>query len=265
MRSVSFAICLLIWSTKLVGQVPLPLGHSHNDYEQERPLFHALSLGFTSIEADIHPFFGQLKVAHEKKNLWKKPNLKTLYISPLDSIIQENGGSVFPNDSTVMTLMIDLKTKKEIAVRRLHRLLKRHDHLFYKKENNSLTWGPIRVVLSGNPPNDVLSRLESPYLFVDGRIGEEYPPNVKSMVCRISANFNSMKDTNGNVKSFDELSRIVRSCTKNGRNFRFWSTKDNAESWDYLKNLGVSLIGVDDLDAFATYMRNDVAPTLSSK
>lgn len=31
---------------------PLPLAHSHNDYERDNPLHDALANGFTSIEAD---------------------------------------------------------------------------------------------------------------------------------------------------------------------------------------------------------------------
>ena len=48
-----------------VSVTPLANAHSHNDYEHDRPLLDALDHGFTSIEADIFLFEGQLLVTHD--------------------------------------------------------------------------------------------------------------------------------------------------------------------------------------------------------
>jgi len=39
---------------------PLPQAHSHNDYEQKRPLLEALDHGFCSVEADVFLVEGSL-------------------------------------------------------------------------------------------------------------------------------------------------------------------------------------------------------------
>ena len=40
--------------------------HSHNDYEQEKPLFHAIKLGFASIEVDLWLIDEELYVSHNR-------------------------------------------------------------------------------------------------------------------------------------------------------------------------------------------------------
>lgn len=56
---VIFGAIVLIY-----GQIPLEKAHAHNDYEHERPLFDALSHGFTSVEVDVHLVDGKLYVSH---------------------------------------------------------------------------------------------------------------------------------------------------------------------------------------------------------
>ena len=50
--------------TNSQAQTPLQRAHSHNDYEQKRPLFEALARGICSVEADIWLVNGKLLVAH---------------------------------------------------------------------------------------------------------------------------------------------------------------------------------------------------------
>jgi len=62
---------------------PLAQAHAHNDYEHDRPLFDALSHGFTSVEADIYLVDGQLLVAHDPEDLDPARTLRSLYLEPL--------------------------------------------------------------------------------------------------------------------------------------------------------------------------------------
>ncbi len=45
--------------------VPLARAHAHNVYEHERPIFDALSHGFTSVEADVWFVNGERLMGHE--------------------------------------------------------------------------------------------------------------------------------------------------------------------------------------------------------
>src|SRR5258708_25649063 len=47
---------------------PMTAAHSHNDYEQRRPLLDSLALGYRSVEADIWLRDGELRVSHQGRS-----------------------------------------------------------------------------------------------------------------------------------------------------------------------------------------------------
>src|SRR5690606_7390192 len=75
---------------------PLPGAHAHNDYEHARPLLDALEHGFCGIEADIHLRNGELLVGHDPEDLAPERTLEKLYLRPLNDLVKENGGRVYP-------------------------------------------------------------------------------------------------------------------------------------------------------------------------
>ena len=101
--SISF---LFFFVNTSFGQefITLPNGHSHNDYTRDSPLYDALKYGFTSIEVDVYWHKGRMVVTHDDKLLDEKPTLQELYLNPLSSIIQNNGGTVFKDDETQLVL-----------------------------------------------------------------------------------------------------------------------------------------------------------------
>ena len=236
----------------------LHLAHSHNDYEQHNPLFEALSHGFTSVEVDIHPYKGDLKVNHTKCGYKRKRNFSELYIKPLDSVVFANGGTLFGNDSTQLTLMVDLKSKKKKALNLLHQVLAKRDHLFHKLVNGREIWGPVMVLISGNPPLHEWQKINSPYFFLDARIGTTYPPAMKKRIKRISGHINKITSMDllisGDTREINRLKHIVSTIYKLGYpEFRFWGTRDDEKIWEVLLSIGVNKISVDDLSAFAKF------------
>jgi len=114
MKKIIFvALCFLTIYQSTAQEKILYQAHAHNDYAHEKPLFKALSLGFISIEADVHLVAGELYVAHYKPKLEKANTLKELYLEPLRKRILANGGKVYPNNSASLYLMIDIKTEAE--------------------------------------------------------------------------------------------------------------------------------------------------------
>src|SRR5260370_27011364 len=62
---------------------PMTAAHSHNDYEQRRPLLDALALGYRSVEADIWLRDGELWVSHKGRSF--AGTLRELYLDPLQA------------------------------------------------------------------------------------------------------------------------------------------------------------------------------------
>src|SRR6266852_3845830 len=68
--------------------MPMTAAHSHNDYEQRRPLLDALALGYRSVEADIWLRDSELWVSHKGRSL--AGTLRELYLDPLQDRADRN-------------------------------------------------------------------------------------------------------------------------------------------------------------------------------
>jgi hypothetical protein len=81
------------------ASVGLERAHAHNDYEHNRPLFDALVHGFKSVEADIWLVNGELIIAHDPEDVPQAVQegriLRSLYLDPLQTVVSQNGGSVY--------------------------------------------------------------------------------------------------------------------------------------------------------------------------
>ncbi len=230
-------------------------GHSHNDYEQRTPLFDALKHGYTSIEVDIQYHEDKLAVAHDPEDLNSKPSLRDLYLSPLDSIIQVHEGTIFKDDSTTLILMIDLKEEKQRTLKKLATLLDDYKMHLYKRHNGLQTWGPLKVLLSGDPPLSTLQELNRSYFFIDGRVDIIYPSALVNMVDRISASYALVWNAADRDQSIRDLAKWSRDYN---RKLRFWATPDKPELWQKLNDLKVDWISVDDLKGYRDFYYSEV-------
>ncbi|KAL8696887.1 MAG: hypothetical protein Q9224_002568, partial [Gallowayella concinna] len=178
---------LTTWPTDFSRDItPIPC-HSHNDYWRRVPLYDALAAGCTGVEADVWldpALKDDLYVGHTRKSLTPARTLKSLYIDPLltilnnqnsnnnnnsssDSSIAEedtlSGGVFDTSPSTSLTLLIDLKTASAstfpIVLAALQPLLQKN-YLTTWTEAKGLIRGPITVV--GTGLTDFLPAILSP-------------------------------------------------------------------------------------------------------
>src|SRR5215218_4478026 len=99
---------------------PLAQAHAHNDYEHERPLFDALSHGFTSVEADIYLVDGALLVAHDPEDVQPGRTLESLYLQPLARLVRANHGTVYRGSRQPLQLLVDIKNTGAETYTELH-------------------------------------------------------------------------------------------------------------------------------------------------
>ncbi|KAJ5469399.1 hypothetical protein N7539_009017 [Penicillium diatomitis] len=71
------------------GVVPIAC-HSHNDYWRHVPLFSALAVGCTGVEADIWPDGKNLRVGHTRRTVIKNQTLRSLYLDPILNILDQH-------------------------------------------------------------------------------------------------------------------------------------------------------------------------------
>ncbi len=261
-----YVLFLLIWiQIPLIAQefIILPNGHSHNDYTRNRPLYDALDYGFTSIEVDVYWQDGRMVVTHDDKKLEEKPTIQELYLDPLKTIIQNNGGRVFENSDIQLVLMVDLKSEKVATYLALRDIFKNYLDMIEWYNDYEVVAGPVKVVLSGGPPIDLIQKQAKRYFSVDGSVeqwGEDYPAE---LMPRASTNYRTYFKWYGKGEiPADELHKmrdLIQLAHSKNRKIRFWGCPNSIEVWKRLMDEGVDWINVDDLQGFNAFYRKRIS------
>lgn len=249
---IPFFVFILISSwTSLVGQSNnTVIAHSHNDYEQERPLARALELGFQSIEIDILLHENQLKVSHNKSKLSQKPTIEELYFDPLINLIK--------SDNLLKWVLIDFKHYSLKTLETLHSSVLKYTDLFQSRTSNDRN-SPLQIILSGNiPRKEIANNPKYDYFFLDGRITDLEDSKPLKYTPMISANITSFTTWRRNHCLKDDEIEAIQILTNKihalGIKLRFWNTEDNETIWNQLLALRVDVISVDNLCKFNEYL-----------
>lgn len=233
----------------LSGQELLHRAHAHNDYQRNKPLEKALELGITSLEVDLFLHKGKLRVAHTGLALGTKPLFQTLYLDPLAQRIKENGGTVFPGDSTQLILMLEPKKHKEKLLNALKELLNAYPELFATHRGESVNWAPIKILITGNPPKQQVLTHEPEILALDGGVYMLADTFKSSDVPRISMNYKSTFKWRGrgkfSMEEYEKLIQLVAAADAQGKELRFWNMPHRPAIWTMFLNAGVHRINID--------------------
>ncbi len=255
-----FSLSFTYSTSSAQNRIILVNGHSHNDYQQERPLYDALTYGFSSIEVDVYLHEGRMVVTHDDKHLQEKPTLQDVYLDPLKTIIQNNGGTVFKNNPTQLVLMIDPKSEKVSTYLALKEIFKDYVHIIeWFKEEQKIP-GPIKVLLSGGPPIDLIEKETERYFYIDGSLEQGSTVYPVSLMPRTSGNYRNYFEWygKGQMPGREEkiLKELITLAHLNGRKIRFWGCPNRPEVWKKLLDEGVDWINVDDLEGFNIFYRD---------
>jgi endonuclease/exonuclease/phosphatase family metal-dependent hydrolase len=237
---------------------PLPRSHSHNDYEQPNPLWDAIRQGFVSLEVDVWLIDEELYVSHNRPFLSNNlATLRELYLSPLAELITKNKGWVYPSDKQPIQLLIDLKSEGLSTYLQLDYLLEEYDYLFKPMGDKP---APVQVVISGNRPVEHLKEEKKRLACLDGRpeeLGEQFPNDLMPMVSQRYSLVTKWKGKTPITESEKrEIKTLVDQAHRLDKKVRLWDIPDNELVWKTLLDLGIDYINVDDLDRFATFMRD---------
>ncbi|MFI5381360.1 MAG: phosphatidylinositol-specific phospholipase C/glycerophosphodiester phosphodiesterase family protein [Tepidisphaerales bacterium] len=256
LSAASFLSLLLLLAAAPAPR-PLTNVHSHNDYEQPRPLFDALDHGFCSVEADIYLVGGQLLVAHTPIGLRPGRTLESLYLVPLTQRIKENGGRVY-RDGPTITLLVDLKTDGPALYAALRPVFQKYADILTRYADGKVEEKAVTIILSGNRPIEMLAAEKERLAFIDGRLPdlESNPP--ATLTPWISSNFTQSFKWRGQgempPEEMDKLRALVSKAHEQHRRIRFWSIPDNPAGWKAMQSAGVDLINSDKLAALREFL-----------
>lgn len=237
--------------------MPLPRAHSHNDYEQSRPLAEALDCGFMNIEADVYVVDGELLVAHDEKDVKPERTLRSLYLKPLSERAAANDGRIYRGQGAV-TLLIDFKTGASPTWAVLKPQLEEFRNLLTEFDGDHVTERAVTVVISGERPVKQLSEAKRRLAFIDGRPNdlEKNPP--VTLVPWISSSWTGLFEWRGEgefpAEEKKKFHDFIAKAHAQGRRVRFWGVPNEPFAWDILTAGGVDILGSDDLPKLRDYL-----------
>ncbi|GAA4146856.1 phosphatidylinositol-specific phospholipase C/glycerophosphodiester phosphodiesterase family protein [Phytohabitans flavus] len=247
---------------------PLPRAHAHNDYEHERPLFDALSHGFTSVEADIYLVDGELLVAHDPEDLVPGRTLQSLYLDPLARRIKANHGTVFRGSRQQLQLLVDIKNTGVATYTELDRVLRDYRRMLTTYSHGKVHQDAVTIVISGDRPRDLMAGQTVRYAFFDGRGTDLGGGASASFMPLISENWNNVFTWQGvgpmPAAERTLLRQAIATAHANGQRVRFWATPDlpgpeRDAVWRELVAADIDHINTDDLAALETFLRTSPA------
>lgn len=245
-------IPLLLISCKKEKEVIHYNAFSHNDYSREHPLFDALHYKYNCVEADIHLINGQLYVAHdEPEDLSQVKTLEEMYLKPLQEIIQENEGKVYPGSDRPFFLMVDFKSDGEETYAVIRPILEKYKDMFCSVIDGTYKDGPILLFFSGNRPFESLPKENTRWAFLDGRISDLGNHIPATLMPVISNGYPEYFQWDGTGKMPDSelalLRSYIRQAHAEGKKIRFWGGPDTEIFKRLLIEEHVDLIGEDNL------------------
>jgi len=254
-------VCLLLASVAFLSAAeprvgPLTRAHSHNDYEQRRPLADALSHGFWSVEADVWLHQGRLPVAHDFADVLPEITLQNLYLNPLREFFKTNA---IPKGTPPLTLLIDVKSAAEPTYAALRDVLKNYADILTRFESNTIHTNAVMVIISGERAPSVMAVELSRFAAVDGRLPDLATNPPVALVPLISDNWTKQFKWRGmGLMPEDErtkLRELVRQAHVQGRRLRLWAAPDNEAGWKELREAGVDLLNTDHLAEMEKFLR----------
>jgi glycerophosphoryl diester phosphodiesterase len=242
MRSWAFAfLASVLLFSPIVGAAASPLAHSHNDYEQPRPLLDALALGFDSIEADVWLVDDRLLVAHEAAQVQPGRTLEALYLDLLREWVQQPG-------RRSLILLIDVKTEAVATYAALDSVLGKYPDLS----------AGVRFIISGNRAREVMAAQAGRRAALDGRMDDRATAVPADLIPLVSDNWAKFFAWRGEgdfpAADRERLRQFVAQARAQRRLLRFWNTPNRPEVWRVLREAGVDVIGTDDLLALRRFL-----------
>lgn len=232
-------------------------GHSHNDYNNKRPLLEALENNLVSIEADIFLQNGELLVGHDLQELQKGRTLEKLYLKPLEELASDDQ---FQLDS--MILLIDIKDDGEATYQTLKKVIAPYQKFLSEVNKGRLIQREVTIILSGNRPTETVQSESQRFAFIDGRLNETDIQASPLLIPLISDNWNKYFEWRGSEaipgKEQQKLHDIVSNCHAQNKLIRFWGIPGGlAESerfWELFLFEKVDLLGCDCPSCLNTFL-----------
>jgi len=233
---------------------PMTVAHSHNDYEQRRPLLDALALGYRSVEADILLRDGELWVSHKGRSFLG--TLRELYLDPLQARVDRLGS--VGGDGESFLLWLDLKSGEDELVLELRQLLARYPMLA-RMDGGKMKRAAVTVILTGdeNAKRAYTAGAGARYACRDSNeLLEDENRDPLHLWYALSWPDWFFWDGEGRIPSAERnrLQALVDAVHSRGRRLRLYHLPEAESVWSEALDAGVDLLSTDDLQRLEQFL-----------
>jgi hypothetical protein len=243
-----------------MASAPLEYSFAHNDYKHAAPLLEGLENGFGAFEIDLSfNKNGELTVGHSPYEAGAGFDLETLYLKPLQQLVRENGGHVYPNSGKSVLLMLDAKSKGAEVYEALLPLFKKYRGMLTSFENGRGKVHPraVTIVMTGDQgQRSFMAHQKLRYAALDGT-PDELGRHSPAWAPVISRNWDVLFGWEGKGPIPQDERRMLKDFAKTahkaGQKLRFWSAPDNSHGWQVQTAAGVDFINTNRPGDFADW------------
>lgn len=231
---------------------PTSIAHSHNDYQQRRPLDEAIEQGYRSIEVDVIDRRGQVRVTH--LGLWTDGTLKELYLDRLQKLVNERGSVLGDGKKFYIWIEIRWMISSQAIVPMLRELLAQYPMLtVFNPAGDEVKSGPVELILINHKglADQYFSELTTaPACLGLNRLpdsSKDRAPFAKWSYHRWTRVFGDAgkhffsEDDKKKIREFQETAHRL------GLRTRFWGNPDAPRFWKEATDLPFDLVGTDEL------------------
>lgn len=176
--------------------------------------------------------------------------------------ILENGGSVY-RDGPGVLLLVDVKSSWRKTYPVFRDVLQEYADMVTRFTPDSTTPGAVTVIISGNRSIRVMKKEPLRYAGVDGRLSDLGRPINRHLMPMISDNWKNALQRDGGPPFQEEtatrLKALASSVHSQGATLRFWNVPHDESVWQFLLDIGVDHINVDDLDRLQRFLSQSVS------
>ena len=157
--------------------------------------------------------------------------------------------------------MIDFKSEGPPTYRALRELLQQYHDICTSIDHGVRNQRAVDIIISGNRPFEEIAAQAERRVMVDGRINEQTADVPVELVPLVSDRWTRFFQWRGEgpmpEQELRRLKEMIDATHAVGRRIRFWATPDDPRVWSVLVEAGVDLIGCDDLEGLASFLRNN--------
>lgn len=226
--------------------------HAHADSRHRRPLWDALTAGFTSLEVDVWVVRGQVLVGHSVPRPLQ--TLRKVYLDPLAALVRETG-CIYEDFDEPIQLLLDVKSNPTRSRQQLETLLAHYPGVLSSWRDGHFIPGAVTVVLSGTLSGTMY---DAPLRWsgVDGRLRLSSTKVLSDVMPLRSDCWPELFSWNGEGPmpgdQRDRLVRLVGDAHAAAQRTRLWDTPDRRGAardrlWATLLDAGVDYLNTDDL------------------